>query len=154
MDSLYLWLKFVHVAAVTVWVGGVAALFVLNARFGRLGEPAAQAAMGRQSEEFGRTVIGPAMAITLLAGLWMAGQFGIPFNTLWIVWGLAAFVLFVLIGIVATGRAAAELGALARSADANDPRLGALRGRLGTLGALDLLVLLSAIWAMVVKPTL
>ena len=154
MDSLYLWLKFLHVAAVTVWVGGVVALLVLNARFGRLGEPAAQAAMGRQSEEFGRTVIGPAMLVTLLAGLWMAGQFGIPFNTLWIVWGLVGFVLFVLIGIIATGRTAGELGELARSAGPDDPRLKALRGRLGALGALNLLVLLSTIWAMVVKPTL
>lgn len=154
MDSLYLWLKFVHLTAVTVWVGGVVALFVLNARFGRLGNPAAQAAMAQQSEAFGRTVIGPAMAVTLLAGLWMAGQFGIPFTSLWIVWGLVGFVLFVLIGIVATGRTAAELGELARSAGPNDPRLDALRGRLGTLGVLNLIVLLSVIWAMVVKPTL
>jgi hypothetical protein len=43
---------------------------------------------------------------------------------------------------------------LARSAGPDDPRLEALRGRLGTLGALNLIVLLSVIWAMVVKPTL
>ncbi len=154
MDSLYLWLKFLHVAAVTVWVGGVFALVVLNAGFGRQGDAAAQAAMGRQSEVFGRTVIGPAMAVTLLAGLWMAGQFGIPFNTLWIVWGLVGFVLFIVIGVVATGRTATALGEVARSAGPADPRLAALRGRLGALGVLNLLVLLSVIWAMVVKPTL
>jgi uncharacterized membrane protein len=154
MDSLYLWLKFVHVAAVAVWVGGTVALVVLNARIGRAGNPAAQAAMGLQSEAFGRTVIGPAMAITLLAGLWMAGQFGIPFTTLWIVWGLVGFVAFILIGIVATNRAASELAALARSAGPDDPRVAALRGRLGALGVLNILVLLSVIWAMVIKPTL
>ena len=97
MDSIYLWLKFVHVAAITVWVGGTFALVVLNARIGRSGDPAAQAAMGRQSEAFGRTVIGPAMVIALLAGLWMAGQFGIPFDSLWIVWGLVGFVAFIII---------------------------------------------------------
>jgi uncharacterized membrane protein len=154
MDSLYLWLKFVHVAAVTVWIGGVVALMVLNARFARLGDVAAQAAMGRQSEDFGRTVIGPAMAVTLLAGLWMAGQFGIPFTSLWIVWGLVGFISFVLIGIVATGRAAGELGALASTAGPDDPRVASLRGRLQALGALNLLLLASVIWAMVFKPTL
>ena len=154
MDSLYLWLKFVHVAAVTVWVGGTVALVVLNARLGLQGDPAVQAAMGRQSEAFGRTVIGPAMAVTLLAGLWMAGQFGIPFSTLWIVWGLVGFVALVLIGIVATNRPASELAEVARTAGPDDPRVASLRGRLGALGLLNVLVLLSAIWAMVVKPTL
>ncbi|HKG28646.1 MAG TPA: DUF2269 family protein, partial [Thermomicrobiales bacterium] len=93
MESLYPWLKFVHVAAVAVWVGGIFALTVLNARSARMGEPAAVAALGQQSEAFGRTVIGPAMGIVLIAGLWMAGQFGIPFTSLWIVWGLIGFVV-------------------------------------------------------------
>jgi uncharacterized membrane protein len=154
MDSLYLWLKFVHVAAVVVWVGGVVALTVLNARLGRAGDPAAAAAMGQQSEAFGRTVIGPAMGVALLAGLWMAGQFGIPFTALWIVWGLVGFVGFFVLGVVATGRAATELGTLARTAGSADPRVGALQQRLGLLGALNLLLLASAIWAMVFKPTL
>ncbi len=154
MDSLYLWLKFVHVAAVTVWIGGVVALAVLNARFARVGDAAARAAMGQQSEAFGRTVIGPAMAVTLLAGVWMAGQFGIPFTSLWIVWGLLGFVGFVVIGIVATGRAASELSALAQSVGPDASRVAALRGRLQALGALNLLLLASVIWAMVFKPTL
>ncbi|MGH2616687.1 MAG: DUF2269 family protein [Thermomicrobiales bacterium] len=154
MDSLYLWLKFAHVAAAAVWVGGVFALTVLNARIARAGEPAAAAAMGQQSEAFGRTVIGPAMGVVLVAGLWMAGQFGIPFNALWIVWGLAGFLAFILIGVVALGRTGAELGALARTAGASDPRVAALGQRMSVLSWLSLLVLASVIWAMVFRPTL
>jgi uncharacterized membrane protein len=154
MDSLYLWLKFVHVAAAAVMVGGFLALTVLNARIARAGEPAAAAALGQQSEVFGRTVLGPAMVILLIAGLWMAGQFGIPFTDLWIVWGLVGFVLFILLGVVGLGRTGTELGQVARTAGANDPRVGALRQRMALLGWLSLLVLLSVIWAMVLKPTL
>jgi len=154
MESLYLWLKFVHVAAVAVWVGGIFALTVLNARLARVGEPAAVAALGQQSEAFGRTVIGPAMGVVLIAGLWMAGQFGIPFNSLWIVWGLAGFVVFILLGVVALGRTGAELGALARAAGPDNPRVAALRQRISVLSWLNLLVLASVIWAMVFKPTL
>ena len=154
MDSLYLWLKFVHVVAAVVSVGGFFALTVLNARIARAGEPAAAAALGQQSEVFGRTVLGPAMGILLIAGLWMAGQFGIPFTDLWIVWGLVGFVLFVLLGVVGLGRAGAELGEVARTAGANDPRVDALRQRMSLLSWLSLLVLLSVIWAMVLKPTL
>jgi uncharacterized membrane protein len=154
MDILYLLLKFVHVAAVIVWVGGVVALTILNAQIGRLGDPVAQAAMGRQSEAFGRTVIGPAMAVTLVAGLWMAGQFGIPFTSLWIVWGLVGFIAFIALGVIATGRTGAELGTLAQTVGADDPRVATLRQRLGLLGALTIVLLASVVWAMVFKPTL
>ena len=154
MDSLYLWLKFIHVAAAIVWIGGIFALTVLDARLSRVGEPALSAAMGQQSEAFGRTVIGPAMAVVLLAGLWMAGQFGIPFSSLWIIWELAGFVIFIALGVVALGRTGAELGALARTAGASDPRVTALRQRLSLLSWVNLLVLASVVWAMVFKPTL
>src|SRR5215210_6355583 len=112
VESLYLWLKFVHVAAVAVWVGGIFALTVINARLARMGEPAAVAALGQQSEAFGRTVIGPAMGIVLIAGLWMAGQFGIPFTSLWIVWGLVGFVVFILLVALLCCRSSAELCSL------------------------------------------
>jgi uncharacterized membrane protein len=144
----------VHVTAAVVSVGGFLTLTVLNARIARAGEPAAAAALGQQSEVFGRTVLGPAMGILLIAGVWMAGQFGIPFTDLWIVWGLIGFVAFILLGVVALGRTGAELGALARTAGPNDPRVAALRQRIAVLGWLSLLVLLSVIWAMVFKPTL
>jgi uncharacterized membrane protein len=154
MDSLYLWLKFVHVVAAVVSVGGFLALTVLNARIARAGEPAAAAAMGQQSEVFGRTVLGPAMGILVIAGVWMAGQFGIPLSDLWIVWGLVGVMLFVLLGVVGLGRTGAALGEVARTAGVNDPRLGVLRQRMSLLGWLSLLVLVSVIWAMVFKPTL
>ena len=154
MDSLYLWLKFAHVLGAVVWVGGVVALTVLNARVARSGNPAAMAAMGQQSEAFGRTVVGPAMAVVLIAGLWMAGQFGIPFTSLWIVWGLVGLVAFVVIGIVALGRSGAALGELMRTTSADDPRVAALQQRVAALSWLSILVLASVIWAMVLKPTL
>ena len=147
-------LKFLHVAAVIVWVGGVVALTVLNARIGRLGDPAAQAAMGQQSEAFGRTVVGPAMAVTLLAGLWMAGQFGIPFTSLWIVWGLAGFIAFIALGVIAMGRPGAQLGVARANRGRRRSPVATLRQRLGLLGALTIVILASVVWAMVFKPTL
>jgi uncharacterized membrane protein len=141
-----------HVAGVIVWVGGMLALVMINARIGRSGDMAAVAAMGRQSEAFGRTVVGPAMGLTLLAGLATAGAARYSFGASWIVWGMVGFVLSIAIGVVAVQRAAGELGALAQSAPAGDPRLGALRTRLLWLNAINLLVLASVVWAMVFKP--
>jgi uncharacterized membrane protein len=154
VNTVYLLLKFVHVAAVIAWVGGVFALIVLNARAANSGDAAARAALGRQSESFGRTVLGPAMGITLLAGIATAGSIGYPFSALWIVWGVVGLVLSILIGVVAVRRAAEELGALARSAGPDDPRVAAVGRRLASLNWLNLLVLVSVVWAMVFKPML
>jgi uncharacterized membrane protein len=154
MDTLYLSLKFIHIAAVIVWVGGLVALIVLNARLAREGDPAMLAAIGRQSEYFGRTWLGPAIAITLLAGLATAGVAGFPFTSPWIVWGLIAFVLSIIIGVVAVGRAASELGTLARSAPPGDPRVASARQRVIALSVINILLLASVVWAMVFKPTL
>jgi uncharacterized membrane protein len=154
MDTLYLLLKFIHIAAVIVWVGGLFALVVLNARAATTGDAAARATLGSQSEYFGRAVIGPAMGLTLLAGVATAGRIGFPFSSTWIVWGLIGFVLSVFLGAVAIPRAGTALGAAARSAAANDPRVADLARRLGLLSALNILILASVVWAMVFKPTL
>ena len=68
-------------------------------------------------------------------------------------WGLAGWVLFILLGVVATGRAAGELGRLAQTAP-GDPRIAALRGRLTAINVINLLILASVVFAMVFKPTL
>jgi uncharacterized membrane protein len=154
MDTLYLLLKFVHVLAVAVWIGGVVALVILNARLARAGDAAVSAALGMQSEYFGRSVLGPAMVITLLAGLGMTGVARFPFSTPWIAWGIVGLVLSIAVGVIAVGRAAGELSTLARSAAPDDPRLDGQRRRLVTLNALNLLLLASIVWAMVFKPTL
>jgi hypothetical protein len=59
-------------------------------------------------------------------------------------------------GLVMTviARSGTELGALMQRTSEADSRIDALRGRLTALNALNLLLLASAVWAMVFKPTL
>jgi uncharacterized membrane protein len=152
MDTVSLLLKFVHVVSAIVWIGGLVALVTLNARMARAGNGMMMAALGQQSEFFGRSVLGPAMGLTLLAGLATAGVAGFPFTSAWIVWGIAGFVLSIAIGVVAVGRAAASLADLAREAGPGDPRVDAARRRLIALNVANILLLLSIVWAMVFKP--
>ena len=154
MDTIYLLLKYLHVLAAIVWIGGMFALTVLNARLAGTADPAARAAFGRQSEWFGRNAIGPAMLVVLLAGLAAAGRVGFPFGSLWIVWGLAGFVVSILIGVVAVSRTAAQLSVAARSAGMADSRVAALGRRLAVLNWINLLVLASVVYAMIFKPML
>jgi uncharacterized membrane protein len=154
MDTVYLLLKYLHVLAVIAWIGGLFALVVLNARLAREGDPAMLAVVGRQSEFFGRSVLGPAMLVTLLAGLATAGVARFPFSTPWIVWGIVGFFISIAVGVVAVSRAAGELATVARTVPPGDDRLDAARRRVIALNAINLLLLASIVWAMVFKPAL
>src|SRR6266545_2760985 len=59
-------LKFLHVLAVIVWVGGVLTVNVMQVLVGRGDDRAAQAALLRLGDLYGRAVIAPAAAPTLL----------------------------------------------------------------------------------------
>jgi uncharacterized membrane protein len=154
MVDLYLLFKYVHVVAVIVWIGGVCTLTVINARLAREPDQAVVAALVRQSGFYGAAVIGPAAALTLIAGIATAASAGIPFSSLWISWGFTAILVSGLLGAVPIRLVTAQVGTLTALADPRDPRLTAARRWLTLLNALNLLVLLSAVWAMVAKPTL
>ncbi len=144
--------KFIHILGVVVWVGGVVTIGLLNARVARGNDIALVGALGRLSGWLGQWVFGPAALVTLLAGLVTAGVAGISFSSLWIVWGFAAIAVTVALGVTVIRRTNEQLAALLPSAGLSDPRVRRLRLRLARLGAVNLLILLSAIWAMVAKP--
>jgi hypothetical protein len=152
--EIFTLLKFVHVAAVIIWIGGVAAVSVLTARLSLEQDRAAAAVLLRQAGFFGQAVVFPAAVITLLAGAATAGSAGIPMSSLWIAWGFTAIVGSILLGAIFIRRATGELGKLTATASSDDARLVGARRRLTTLNALNVLLLLSAVWAMVAKPTL
>jgi uncharacterized membrane protein len=152
--EIYTLLKFVHVTAVIIWIGGVTAVSVLTARLSLEQDRAAAGVLLRQAGFFGQAVVLPAAVITLLAGAATAGSAGIPMSSLWITWGFAAIFGSILLGAIFIRRATGELGKLAASAQPDDARLIGVRRRLSTLNALNVLLLLSAVWAMVAKPAL
>jgi UPF0716 family protein affecting phage T7 exclusion len=110
--------------------------------------------MLRLSDLYGRAVIAPAAALTLLTGLVRVEQIDVGYGTLWVVWGLAAVVLSIAIGATLIRATNAHLRRVAADAAPGDPRWAALQRRAATLAAINLLLLLSAVWAMEFKPTL
>lgn len=151
MFTWYNVFKFVHVLAATVWVGGVMTLAVLNARLAREKDDAALRLLAGHGGFVGRAVMGPAAGLTLITGLALAGLMGWGFP-LWFGWGLAGVFGSVLLGASVMRRGAGELQRLA-TAGPDHPRVAALRRRLALAGALNLLLLLSTVWAMVFKPS-
>lgn len=153
MLTWYSFLKFLHISAVIIWVGGVIMLGVVNARLAREREGAALAALSRHGRFFGRTLIGPSAVLTLVAGMALVGLGG-GRMALWTVWGLVGVVGSIAIGAGFMERAGRQLTELAATAQPDDVRLGKLRRRLAVLGTVNLVLLFSTVWAMVFKPTL
>lgn len=155
MFSIYTLFKFLHIAGAIVWIGASFALTVLNARIARAKDRQALVALSHHGDFFGRAVIAPAAGITFVAGIVMIARAGIPFSTLWIAWGLVGiFVSWFVFGAILLRKTNQELNALAPTAALDDPRLTGLQQRLAILNTINLLLLLSVVWAMVFKPTL
>jgi uncharacterized membrane protein len=152
--TLYNVFKFVHIVAVIVWIGGVVMIGILNARVGRTGERSAMAALGKQSAVLGRTLLGPSAATAFIAGFVMIVDGDIEFTTLWVLWGMIAIFLSMFLGAGPIRRTGEELAIGASNPKPEQARVAALGNRLRTLNAVNLIIIFSAVWAMVFKPTL
>jgi uncharacterized membrane protein len=153
MDTVYNLFKFLHIVGAIIWIGGVITAAFFNARVAREKDRTVLAVMARQSTFHGMAILGPAAGLTLIAGIVMiaVSGLGVP---LWVIWGFAAIIVSMALGATLIRRAGDELSKLAATAEPGDPRLSALQQRLATLNTINILLLLSAVGAMVFKPTL
>jgi uncharacterized membrane protein len=153
METIYTLFKFLHIVGAIGWIGGVVTFNILSARAAREKDQTVLAAMTGLMRFNGMAVIGPASGLTLIAGIVMlaVSGLGVP---LWVIWGFATMIVSVALGATLIRRANEEVREMAARADAGEQRLSGLQQRLLTLNIINVLVLLSAVWAMVFKPTL
>ena len=153
MITIYTLFKFLHIIGAIIWIGGVITVTIISARIAREQNGTVLSAMARQSHFYSTAVIGPAAGLTLIAGIVMIATSGLSMQ-LWVIWGLAALIVSVALGMTLLRRAGEELTEVAAAAKPSNPHLSALQQRLATLNIINVLVLLSAVWAMVFKPSL
>ncbi len=150
MGDAYSWLKFIHVVAIAGWLGGFAAITILNGVASRQADAHNVTHFVAYAQVLGARLVGPASGLALLAGV--AGMLvGHLSMQAWIVWGIAAVVLFIAVGVIALRPILNRLAAAA-AAGASPAELRPLLRRQRLLLVINLLVLLSALWVMVVKP--
>jgi uncharacterized membrane protein len=154
MFSLYLTLKFIHVAAVIFWIGGTTTMTIWTIRAGREREPTALAVTVRHAIFYAQRVVGPSSGVVLLAGIAMVISAKIPWGTLWIMWGLAGVLLHIILGVTVLRTNSERLAQLAGSGSPDPVKLGQVLARQKTVTAIYVLIMLSVVWAMVAKPTL
>jgi uncharacterized membrane protein len=146
-------LLFLHILSVVVWVGGVLALNVLAMRAGRGPDRSVQAALLGLSDTYGRAVIAPAGVLTLITGLLLVGEEDLAFSTFWVAWGLVGLFVSVILGATLIRATQADLRRLTESPSLDDTRRLAGQRRAAVLYAINVLILLSILWAMIFKPT-
>lgn len=151
--NLYQVLEFVHVVAAMAWIGGALTLGVLNARACRDEDGVSLRVLAEHAGFVGRSVLGPAALVTLLAGMSLVHLAGWGL-TLWTGWGLAGVGASMFLGARVIAPAHRRLAAIAAGSWPDPRALAEARSRVAAWGALNLVVLLSVVWAMVAKPTL
>lgn len=149
---MYSLLKFIHIVSVIAWVGGLATMLLLNRLFAKAGDPAALRVLGQQSPLIGMRVFLPAMVLTLLTGIGLVHQGNLDFGSAWIIWGMSGLVLSFIIGGILTGGAARKLGQRMARGELDAAGAAAIQRRIMLFAVLNLLLLLSVVWAMVAKP--
>ena len=150
---LYNTLKFFHVASIAVWFGALVTLMILNRLLIRAGQATAAQAVGRQSPALSTHLFFPAVGVTLITGIGMVQVNDISFGAVWVIWGMIGLLVSMFIGAVLTGGAARKLGAQVARGEIDAAGIARAQRRIMTFAIINMVLVLSIIWAMVAKPS-
>jgi uncharacterized membrane protein len=148
----YTGLKFVHVLAAIIWVGGAVSANILGTRISRTNDGDRLAVFGRDTEWLGTHVYLPASLTVLVFGILTALKGHYSFSQAWLIIGIVGIVLTSITGSAFLGPELKRIAALIETNGTNDPGVIARTKRLIVVGRIDLVVLLIVVFAMVTKP--
>lgn len=149
---VYTVLKFIHVVSIAIWLGGLITMLTLNRILQRAGDPAAMQALGRQGGVISMRLFMPAVLMTVITGIGMVQAGQLTFRSTWVMWGIAGTIVSFVLGGIFTGAASRKLGRQLASGAISAADAARVQQRILLAVILNLLVLLSVVWAMVAKP--
>jgi uncharacterized membrane protein len=144
-------LKYIHIIAAVVWVGGAftSQLFAIKAQ--RSSDPVDLIRLGRLFEYVGLRVYAPASIILIIAGVLMTLDRW-SFGQLWISISLTLWLLSFLAGLFYLGPKSKTLAELFEREGPTSPEGVALRSRLFLISRTELVLFVIIIALMVFKP--
>jgi uncharacterized membrane protein len=148
----YTFFKSMHVTAAAVWVGGAAMIQALAFRIVRTGDARRQADFAKDTEIIGMRVFIPATWIVLLAGIGMMINLHWSWGQNWVVFGLVAFALSFAVGAGFLGPEGGRIAAVIERDGPASPEAQARIRRILMISRCELVVLVTVIFNMVVKP--
>ena len=147
----YSTVKFLHVTAAIIWLGGGFMMIVLSTRTERSGDSQAMLMNLGNMAALGNLLFMPASIATLASGLVMAGLWT-GFSDLWIIVGLAGAASTFVTGALFLKPAGDRIAAMA-ARDGATAAVLAEGGKILRIGKFDYTVMLVVIADMVMKPT-
>jgi uncharacterized membrane protein len=148
----YTFFKSLHVVAAVIWVGGAFVIQAFAFRILRTNNPRRMAEFAKDSEFVGMRVFIPATWVLLLAAIGLMLNADLTWGQNWIVFGLIAWALSFVVG---AGFLGPESGRIAKIIEQEGPESPAAQARIRRIlliSRCELVVLLSVIVNMVVKP--
>jgi uncharacterized membrane protein len=150
--TLYETLVFVHIVMVAVWVGGGVVTQHFASLILREGDPVRIGGFGRDIAWIATRITLPAAVVLLGSGLWAAQEGNWDFGAAWISISFTVWIVAVVAGLVLVrpeyGRIQSLLPTIGTDGEAVAQRLR----RILLFSRIELVLLLIAVWAMVVKP--
>ena len=145
-------LKFVHIAAAIVWIGGAVAIQFFAHLALRTGDPLRMAAFTREVEWIGKRVFTPAALIVVVVGFVLIwdGPWSLGMDWVWI-----SLVIFAISFAAGVGFFTPESMRIGKMIDAEGPESPAVQARIRrilNLVRLDLVLLFAIVFLMVAKP--
>lgn len=147
----YSLVKFLHVVAAVIWVGGGFIIMLMAVRADRAGDIDGTLVAMRAAGELGASLMVPASLLTLLTGLTMC-WFWVGFTELWVLIGLAGFTATFLVGILVFKPTGDRLSALIAE-QGPTPAAMAEGRRILKVARFDYAIMFVIVAAMVLKPS-
>lgn len=148
---MYDFWQFLHVTSAIVWVGAAALALFLSLRFSAAHHEPIAFSASRLMETTAVPLFIVASLATLVTGLVMAFAW-IGFGPLWIKIGLGGIIVSLVMGFGYFKPHIAKVEAAVQEHGPADPGVRALIRQANIASAIELLVFLVVIWAMVTKP--
>ena len=149
---MYNTLKFIHVVSMAVWIGGIFTMLTLNRILTSSGDRALLQGLSRMGAAMSMRVFVPAMLVTVITGIGMAQVGDISFGAKWIIWGIVGVVASFVLGGILTGGTARKLGRQMANGEITPEQAAAMQRRILLYAMINVVLLLSIVWAMVAKP--
>jgi uncharacterized membrane protein len=143
----------IHVLCAVLWIGGNATLNIATTMALRSGDPVFQSNIFRTVGLIGPRFFQPLSIVLLASGIWLVAKYDtvFSFSDFWISYGMAVIVLTIAVGMGFLGPRSGKIaGLLDQGADQDTVQVTATPFK--WVARADLLMLLSAVVIMVIKP--
>lgn len=150
----YALLKLIHVLSAVIWVGGITATAAITGRMLQAGDHVTLAKYFQHALPFAQRMIGPAAILVLLTGIPMVILGKIGFGAFWVSYGFFGILVHFVLGGTLIRKRSMALAQLLSASPQDDRVIAEAGARLRQANLIYLLVMVSVIGAMVLKPTL